>query len=180
MADKKCQDIVVSAVKKLLIAPFGAAKSAAVDVGFSIGNITLTAAQEFVDVMVDQSFTPVRSILTAANYTFAAPLAAINLENLALALGVEFDAQGQATIVKERYYQVWIETEGPVSDAGVKAEREIYIPKLRLGGTGELSFSRTDAQTVNLEGTLVNCPDDTTGNNINIFTITDTYEESAS
>ena len=180
MADKKCQDIVVSAVKKLLIAPFGAEKSEAVDVGFSIGNITLTAAQEFVDVMVDQSFTPVRSILTAANYTFAAPLAAINLENLALALGVEFDANGQATIVKERYYQVWIETEGPVSDAGVKAEREIYIPKLRLGGTGELSFSRTDAQTVNLEGTLVNCPDATTGNNINIFTITDTYEESAS
>lgn len=180
MADKKCQDIVVSAVKKLLIAPLGAAKSAAVDVGFSIGNITLTAAQEFVDVMVDQSFTPVRSILTAANYTFAAPLAAINLENLAYALGVEFDANGQATIVKERYYQVWIETEGPVNNAGVKAEREIYIPKLRLGGTGELAFSRTDAQTVNLEGTLVNCPDETTGNNINIFTITDTYEESAS
>lgn len=175
MAEKKCQDIVVSAVKKLLIAPLGAAKSAAVDVGFTIGNITITAAQEFADVLVDQSFTPVRSILTTANYTFAAPLAAINLSNLALALGVEFDAQGNASVVKERYYQVWIETEGPVNNSGEKAEREIYIPKLRLGGTAELSFSKTDAQTANLEGTLINCPDETTGNNINVFTITDTY-----
>lgn len=176
MAEKKCQDIVVSAVKKLLIAPLGAAKSSAVDVGFTNGNITITAAQEFADVMVDQSFTPVRSILTAANYNFAAPLAAMNLDNLAIALGVEFDAQGNASIVKERYYQVWIETEGPVNDSGVKAEREIYIPKLRLGGTAEIAFSRTDAQTANLEGVLVNCPDEATGNNINVFAITDTYE----
>ena len=175
MAEKKCQDIVVSAVKKLLIAPLGAAKSAAVDVGFTIGNITITAAKEFVDVSVDQSLVPVRSITTAANYNFAAPLAAINLSNLALALGVDFDANGQASVVKESYYQVWIETEGPVNNSGEKAEREIYIPKLRLGGTAELTFSKTDAQTLNLEGVLVNCPDDTTGVNENIFTITDTY-----
>lgn len=172
MAEKKCQDIVVSGVKRLLIAPLGASKDAATDVGFTNGNVTLTAALEYTDVMVDQSLMPVRSVLTAANYTFAAPLAGMTLENLALGLGVEFGEDGTASLPGERYYQVWFETDGPVNDAGKKTVREFYIPKLRLGGTAELAFSRTEAQTNNLEGTLINCPTD--GENVNFLQITET------
>lgn len=120
MADKKCQDIVVSGVKKLLIAPLGAEKTAATDVGFTNGNVTLTAALEYTDVMVDQSLMPIRSVLTAANYTFAAPLAGMTLENLAMGLGVEFGEDGTASLPGERYYQVWFETDGPVNEAGKK------------------------------------------------------------
>lgn len=177
MADKKCQDIVVSGVKKLLIAPLGTDKENATDVGFTNGNVTLTAALEYTDVMVDQSLMPVRSVLTAANYTFAAPLAAMTLANLAIGLGVEFDASGKASLPGERYYQVWFETDGPVNDAGKKTVREFYIPKMRLGGTAELAFSRTDAQTDNLEGTLINCPTD--GENVNFLQITESVPAGA-
>lgn len=173
---QKCKDIVVSGVRNLLIAPLGATKEQATDVGFTNGNVTITAALEFNDVMVDQSFTPIRSILTAANYNFTAPLAGMKLENLAIGLGVEFDASGFASLVKERYYQVWFEADGPVGDNGKPSTYAYYIPKLRLGGTAELSFSRTDAQTANLEGTLINCPTD--GNNINFLQITEVEEES--
>lgn len=76
---------------------------------------------------------------------------------------------GWATAAQERYYQIWAETDGPVNDSGVKAVREFYFPKVSLGGTAELAFSRTDAQTDNLEGTLVNCEDS------QFFQVTDTY-----
>lgn len=120
---------------------------------------------------------PVRSVLTAANYTFAAPLASMALESLAIGLGLTFDESGVATLANERYYQVWFETDAPVNDNGVKGVRQFYIPKMRLGGTSELAFSRTDAQVNNLEGTLINCPTD--GSNTNFLTVTDTYAEAA-
>lgn len=171
---QKCKDIVVSGVRNLLIAPLGTAKADATDVGFTSGSVTFTAALEFTDVTVDQSFMPVRSILNAANYTFAAPLAGMNLDNLAIGLGVEFDNSGYASLVKERYYQVWFEADGPVGDNGRPTVHSYYIPKLRLGGTSEITFSRTDAQTANLEGTLINCP--TSGKNLNFLQITEEEE----
>lgn len=174
MAGKECQNIVLSSVKKMLIAPLGATKETARDVGFTNGNVTITAAFEYADVSVDQSLMPVRRVATGVAFNFTAPLASMTLENLALALGVTFGADGQATLAQERYFQVWLETDGPVNDQGVKALREIYIPKLALGGTAELAFSKTDAQTANLEGTLINCP--TEGENVNFLQITDTYE----
>lgn len=173
MASKECQNIVLSSVHKMLIAPLGAEKTTARDVGFTNGNVTLTAAYEYADVTVDQSLMPIRRIATSVGYNFTAPLASMSLENLALALGVALDAEGKATIAQERYFQVWLETDGPVNDDGVKAVREIYIPKLALGGTGEIAFSKTEAQTANLEGVLINCPTD--GENVNFLQITDTY-----
>lgn len=172
---KECQNIVLSSIKKMLIAPMGATKEKARDVGFTNGNVTLSAAFEYADVTVDQSLMPVRRIATSVGYNFAAPLACMTLENLALGLGVDFDSDGKATLAAERYFQVWLETDGPVNDQGVKAAREIYIPKLALGGTTELAFSKTEAQTANLEGVLINCPTD--GENVNFLQITDTYAE---
>lgn len=174
---KECQNIVLSGIKKMLIAPLGVEKTAARDVGFTNGNVTLTAAFEYADVMVDQSLLPVRRIATAVNYNFAAPLASMSLDNLAIGLGVVFGPDGQATLAQERYYQVWLETDGPVNDEGKKAVREIYFPKIALGGTTELAFSRTDAQTANLEGVIINCP--TKDGNANFLQITDNYTEAA-
>ena len=173
MAD--CKNIVVSAVKKVLIAPLGASKSAATDLGFTGDTVTLTSAVSYTEVRVDQRLGIVRRVPTEATYTLAIPLNEITIDNLAYGLGVDFDESGFATIAQERYFQMWIETEGPVLDATSveKSKRTIYIPKLSVGGTAELGFSRTDKQTDNLECTIVNCDDE------GIFQIVD-EEESAS
>lgn len=173
MAD--CKNIVVSAVKKVLIAPLGASKSEATDLGFTGDTVTLTSAVSYTEVRVDQRLGIVRRVPTEATYTLAIPLNEITIDNLAYGLGVDFDESGFATIAQERYFQMWIETEGPVLDATSveKSKRTIYIPKLSVGGTAELGFSRTDKQTDNLECTIVNCDDE------GIFQIVD-EEESAS
>lgn len=169
MAD--CKNIVVSPVKKVLIAPMGADKSEATDLGFTGGTVTFTAAQSFTEVRVDQRLGIVRRVPTEATYTVAIPLNEITIDNLAYGLGVEFDSDGYATIATERYFQMWIETEGPVIAEGAgKYNRSIYIPKLSVGGTAEIGFSRTDKQTDNLECTIVNC------NDSNIFQIVDSEE----
>lgn len=173
MAD--CKNIVVSAVKKVLIAPLGADKTSAKDLGFTGETVTFTSAQSFTEVRVDQRLGIVRRVPTEATYTLAIPLNEITIDNLAYGLGVDFDASGNASIAQERYFQLWIETDGPVSNEtdGTKYSRTIYIPKLSVGGTAEIGFSRTDKQTDNLECTIVNCNDN------NIFQIID-EEESAS
>lgn len=173
MAD--CKNIVVSAVKKVLIAPLGADKSAATDLGFTGDTVTFTAAESYTEVRVDQRLGIVRRVPTEATYTLAIPLNEITIDNLAYGLGVDFDESGYATISGERYYQLWVETEGPVISASSmeKYKRTLYIPKLSVGGTAEIGFSRTDKQTDNLECTIVNCEDS------NIFQIID-EEESAS
>lgn len=170
MAD--CKNIVVSAVKKVLIAPLGADKSAATDLGFTGDTVTLTSAVSYTEVRVDQRLGIVRRVPTEATYTLAIPLNEITIDNLAYGLGVDFDESGFATIAQERYFQMWIETEGPVlSEASAaKSQRTIYIPKLSVGGTAELGFSRTDKQTDNLECTIVNCNDE------GIFQIVDEEE----
>jgi len=169
MAD--CKNIVVSAVEKILIAPLGASKSEATDLGFTGDTVTFTSAVTYNEVRVDQRLGIVRRVPTEASYTLAIPLNEITIDNLAYGLGVEFDASGYASIAQERYFQLWIETKGPVVEAGgAKYNRSIYIPKLSVGGTAEIGFSRTDKQTDNLECTIVNCED--TG----IFQVVDSEE----
>lgn len=83
----------------------------------------------------------------------------INLHEPAIGLGVEFDAEGWANALAERYYQIWFESDGAIDENGKKTVRSWYFPKVSLGGTAELSFSRTETQTDNLEGTIINCDD---------------------
>lgn len=164
-----CKNIVVSAVKQVLIAPLGETEANATDLGFTGDSVTFTAALTFADVRVDQRLGIVKRVPTEATYSGAIPLREMTLDNLALGLGVEFDGNGLATIIGEKYYQLWIITDGPVNENGVKAERKFYIPQVSIGGTAELSFSRTEAQQDNLEFTVVNCQDN------GLFTVTDTY-----
>lgn len=164
-----CKNIVVSAVKQVLIAPLGAQQSAATDLGFTGDTVTFTSALSYTEVRVDQRLGIVRRVPTEATYTGAIPLREMTLSNLALGLGVDFAADGMARISAEKYYQLWIITDGPVNENGVKATRTFYIPQVSIGGTAELSFSRTEAQQDNLEFTVVNCEDD------GIFQVTDEY-----
>lgn len=167
MATKKeCQNIVLSSAKKILIAPYdatkianGTAKASATDIGFTSGNVTITGAIEKNLVMVDQSATPVREIVTAVNLNLGIPTASVTLANLALALQVQFGADGKASFLKEAYYSVWIESDGPKNDQGHNLQREMLIEKVSFAGTGEIAFSRTDIQNPTIEGKLIWCPD---------------------
>lgn len=163
-----CKNIVVSAVKQVLIAPLGAEKSAATDLGFTGDSVTFTANISYTEVRVDQRLGIVRRVPTEASYTGAIPLREMTLDNLAIGLGVEFDSTGLASIAKEKYYQLWMITEGPKNEKGNSIEREFYIPQISIGGTTELTFSRTEAQQDNLEFTIVNCNDE------GIFQVTET------
>lgn len=169
-----CKNIVVSAVKQVLIAPLGATKETATDLGFTGDTVTFTAALSYTEVRVDQRLGIVRRVPTEATYSGAIPLRDMSLSNLALGLGVDFDSTGLATIANEKYYQLWIITKGVVNADGAKSIREFYIPQISIGGTAELSFSRTETQQDNLEFTVVNCEDS------GIFQVTDTYDESES
>lgn len=175
----ECKNIVLSSAKKVLIAPFGSTKSEATDIGFTNGNVTITGAIEKALIMVDQSLTPIREITTAVNLNLSIPLASVTLANLALALQVEFDANGVASFLKEAYYSVWVETEGPVGADGKPVKRTFEFEKVSFAGTGELALSRTDMQNPTLEGKLIHCPDPDYPDNIGV-TVTEESEESAS
>lgn len=176
---QECKNIVLSSAKKVLIAPFGSTKDQATDIGFTSGNVTITGAIEKALIQVDQSLTPIREITTAVNLNLSIPLASVTLSNLALALQVEFDANGVATFLKEAYYSVWVETEGPIGDNGKPVTRTFAFEKVSFAGTGELALSRTDMQNPTLEGKLIHCPDPDYPDNIGI-TVTEESEESAS
>lgn len=174
----ECKNIVLSSAKKVLIAPFGSTKEQATDIGFTNGGVTITGAIEKALVQVDQSATPIREIVTAVNLNLSIPLASVTLANLALALQVEFDANGVASFLKEAYYSVWVETEGPVVNTK-PSTRTFEFEKVSFAGTGELALSRTDIQNPTLEGKLIYCPDPDYPNHIGI-TVTEESEESAS
>lgn len=176
---QECKNIVLSSAKKVLIAPFGSTKEQATDIGFTSGNVTITGAVEKALIQVDQSLTPIREITTAVNLNLSIPLASVTLSNLALALQVEFDAQGNASFLKEAYYSVWVETEGPVGDNGKPKARTFEFEKVSFAGTGELALSRTDMQNPTLEGKLIHCPDPDYPDYIGIK-VTESDEESAS
>lgn len=167
----ECKEIILSGARNLKIAPLGVAKEAATDLGFTEGNVTLTSTAEYADIRVDQRLGITRRIITALGWTVSIPLKCITLNKLAIGLGVEFDADGWASAPAEKYYQIWFDSDAPVNENGIKGIRHFYLPKVSLGGTAELAFSRTETQTNNLEGTIVNC-DDT-----NFFQITEEYDE---
>ena len=170
MADE-CKEIILSGAKNIKIAPLGVAKEAATDLGFTGDNVVLTSAAEFAEIRVDQRLSIVRRIITALKWTIAIPAKCINLHNLALGLGVEFDASGWASAPAEKYYQIWFDSDAPIKENGVKGVRHFYLPKVSLGGTAELAFSRTESQTDNIEGAIVNCDDS------QYFQITEEYDE---
>lgn len=175
----ECKNIVLSSAKKVLIAPYGSTKEQATDIGFTNGGVTITGAIEKALIQVDQSLTPIREITTAVNLNLSIPLASVTLANLAAALQVEFDANGAASFLKEAYYSVWVETEGPVGDNGKPSNRTFEFEKVSFAGTGELALSRTDMQNPTLEGKLIHCPDPDNPDYIGIK-VTETSEESAS
>lgn len=174
----ECKNIVLSSAKKVLIAPYGSTKSEATDIGFTNGGVTITGAIEKSLIQVDQSATPIREIVTAVNLNLSIPLASVTLANLAIALQVELDNSGKADFLKEKYYSVWVETEGPV--VGTKpVNRTFEFEKVSFAGTGELALSRTDMQNPTLEGKLIHCPDPDYPNYIGI-SITEESDESES
>jgi hypothetical protein len=89
------------------------------------------------------------------------------------------DGTGLATFTDETYYQLWIDTKGPVNNSGVKADREYYFAKVSFNSTDGLVLSRTDQQTLTLEAAVVNCPDEN-GIDTGYASVTDTYDESES
>lgn len=154
-----CEELVVKAVERVLLAPLGASKAEATDLGFTGENVTFTAATTFTEVRVDQRLGIVRRVPVEVTYSGAIPLRQMTLSNLALGLGVEFDANGYANIAGEKYYQLWLITKGPKDNAGQDTPRTLYIPQISIGGTAEWSFSKTEAQQDNLEFVVVNCND---------------------
>ena len=172
----ECKNIVLSSAKKVLIAPYGSTKEQATDIGFTNGGVTISGAIEKALIQVDQSATPIREIVTAVNLNLSIPLASVTLDNLAIALQVELDANGKADFLKEKYYSVWVETEGPVVDT-TPSTRTFEFEKVSFAGTGELALSRTDMQNPTLEGKLIHCPDPDYPNYIGIK-ITEESEES--
>lgn len=172
----ECKNIVLSSAKKVLIAPYGSTKEQATDIGFTNGGVTISGAIEKALIQVDQSATPIREIVTAVNLNLSIPLASVTLDNLAIALQVELDAEGKADFLKEKYYSVWVETEGPVVDT-IPSTRTFEFEKVSFAGTGELALSRTDMQNPTLEGKLIHCPDPDYPNYIGIK-ITEESEES--
>lgn len=174
---QECKNIVLSSAKKVLIAPYGSTKSEATDIGFTSGGVTISGAVEKALIQVDQSATPIREIVTAVNLNISIPLASITLDNLAIALQVEFDSNGKADFLKEKYYSVWVETEGPVV-GGAPVTRTFEFEKVSFAGTGELALSRTDMQNPNLEGKLIHCPDPDYPNYIGIIVTDESESES--
>lgn len=164
----ECKNIVLSSAKKVLIAPFGTEKSGATDIGFTNGGVTISGAIEKALIQIDQSPTPIREIVTAVNLNLSIPLASVTLSNLEKALQVSIDADGKASFLKEQYYSVWVETEGPINASGNPITRTFVFDKVSFAGTGELALSRTDMQTPTLEGKLIHCPDTDNPNYIGI------------
>lgn len=173
----ECKNIVLSSAKKVLIAPYGSTKAQATDIGFTNGGVTISGAIEKALIQVDQSATPIREIVTAVNLNLSIPLASITLDNLAIALQVEFDANGKADFLKEKYYSVWVETEGPVVGSH-PVTRTFEFEKVSFAGTGELALSRTDMQNPTLEGKLIHCPDPDYPNYIGIIVTDESESES--
>lgn len=162
----ECKEVVLSSAKQILIAPYdatkienGTAKASARDIGFTSGGVTLTEAFEKTAIMVDQSATPIRDIVTAVGFNLSIPMASLPLENLKLALQVALGADGKADFLKEAYYSVWVITDGPVNAQGHLTEYEYFFEKMSFAGTPEIAMSRTDMQNPTLEGKLIHCPD---------------------
>ena len=157
----ECQNTLIAGPASVRVAPLGETKANATLLGFTNGGVTLTPNVTKTAIRVDQGRFPVRYVPTEAELTVSIPLASITLANIEKAFNMTLaSSTGLATFTEETYYQLWIDTKGPVNDQGVQATREYYFAKVSFNGSDGLVLSRTDQQTLTLEASVVNCPDD--------------------
>lgn len=176
----ECQNTIIAGPASVKVAPLGETKANATVLGFTNGGVTITPNVTKTAIRVDQGKFPVRYVPTEAELTVSIPLASITLPNIEKAFNMDLAAgTGIATFTDETYYQLWIDTKGPVNNSGVKADREYYFAKVSFNSTDGLVLSRTDQQTLTLEAAVVNCPDDN-GVDTGYASVTDTYDESES
>ncbi len=176
----ECQNTIIAGPASVKVAPLGETKANATVLGFTNGGVTITPNVTKTAIRVDQGKFPVRYVPTEAELTVSIPLASITLPNIEKAFNMDLAAgTGIATFTDETYYQLWIDTKGPVNNYGVKADREYYFAKVSFNSTDGLVLSRTDQQTLTLEAAVVNCPDDN-GVDTGYASVTDTYDESES
>lgn len=176
----ECQNTIIAGPASVRVAPLGETKANATVLGFTNGGVTITPNVTKTAIRVDQGKFPVRYVPTEAELTVSIPLASITLPNIEKAFNMTLaDGTGLATFTDETYYQLWIDTKGPVNNSGVKADREYYFAKVSFNSTDGLVLSRTDQQTLTLEAAVVNCPDDN-GIDTGYASVTDTYDESES
>lgn len=173
----ECQNTVLAGPAKVTVAPLGATKEQGTSLGFTSGGVTITKNTTKTAIRVDQSLLPIRHVTTEEEITVSVPLASITLDNIQKAFNVTLaSGTGTATINPEVYYQLWIDTQGVIDDNGVKADREYYFAKVSFTSNDGLVLSSTEAQTLTLEGYVVNCPD-ADGNNAGFMSVTETYPE---
>lgn len=176
----ECQNTIIAGPASVRVAPLGETKANATVLGFTNGGVTITPNVTKTAIRVDQGKFPVRYVPTEAELTVSIPLASITLPNIEKAFNMTIaDGTGLATFTDETYYQLWIDTKGPVNNSGVKADREYYFAKVSFNSTDGLVLSRTDQQTLTLEAAVVNCPDEN-GIDTGYASVTDTYDESES
>lgn len=176
----ECQNTIIAGPASVKVAPLGETKANATVLGFTNGGVTITPNVTKTAIRVDQGKFPVRYVPTEAELTVSIPLASITLPNIEKAFNMDLAAgTGIATFTDETYYQLWIDTKGPVNNSGVKADREYYFAKVSFNSTDGLVLSRTDQQTLTLEAAVVNCPDEN-GVDTGYASVTDTYDESES
>lgn len=174
----ECQNTLIAGPASVRVAPLGETKANATVLGFTNGGVTLTPNVTKTAIRVDQGRFPVRYVPTEAELTVSIPLASITLANIEKAFNMTLAAgTGLATFTEETYYQLWIDTKGPVNDQGVQATREYYFAKVSFNGSDGLVLSRTDQQTLTLEASVVNCPDDN-GVDSGYMSVNDEYAES--
>lgn len=174
----ECQNTLIAGPASVRVAPLGETKANATVLGFTNGGVTLTPNVTKTAIRVDQGRFPVRYVPTEAELTVSIPLASITLANIEKAFNMTLAAgTGLATFTEETYYQLWIDTKGPVNDQGVQATREYYFAKVSFNGSDGLVLSRTDQQTLTLEASVVNCPDDS-GVDSGYMSVNDEYAES--
>ena len=176
----ECQNTIIAGPASVKVAPLGETKANATVLGFTNGVVTITPNVTKTAIRVDQGKFPVRYVPTEAELTVSIPLASITLPNIEKAFNMDLAAgTGIATFTDETYYQLWIDTKGPVNNSGVKADREYYFAKVSFNSSDGLVLSRTDQQTLTLEAAVVNCPDDN-GVDTGYASVTDSYDESES
>lgn len=157
----ECQNTLIAGPASVRVAPLGETKQNATLLGFTNGGVTLTPNVTKTAIRVDQGRFPVRYVPTEAELTVSIPLASITLANIEKAFNMTLaSGTGLATFTEETYYQLWIDTKGPVNNQGVQATREYYFAKVSFNGSDGLVLSRTEQQTLTLEASVVNCPDD--------------------
>lgn len=171
----ECRNTLIAGPASVRVAPLGETKANATVLGFTNGGVTLTPNVTKTAIRVDQGRFPVRYVPTEAELTVSIPLASITLANIEKAFNMTLaSGTGLATFTEETYYQLWIDTKGPVNDQGVQATREYYFAKVSFNGSDGLVLSRTDQQTLTLEASVVNCPDDE-GVDSGYMSVTDEY-----